>query len=467
MNNSSLVPRAPLPPTAHEHVAWHEFAGMPAGDDDISFSELFRVLQKRKLIIFGCIALMMGLALAASLYMTPKYEATAEMEINKENSDMLGLDDMTGMMGGGASDSLDYNVTLQTQAEVLQSDTLAFQVVEQLGLEKRKEFTLKPGLTNADEVNAEMKLPLEQAPLRRQLISKVWEKHLKVKTVPGTRMIEVTFLSPDRQVAANVVNTLVSDYMEQYFRTRYSATAQASDWLQKQLDDLKAQVESSQQKLNEYQKKAGILGTDENHNIVTAKLEELNTEMSAAEANRIMKETVWRLTKTGNAELISGIAGTSLMGTAGAATPTSNSLSLIQNLRAQQAGLKGEYAQAAMKFGPAYPKLVQMRSQLKQLDSDIQTEIGKVASRSENDYLAAKNSEDMLRASFDRQKADAEKLQDSAIQYVLKKLKEAGVLAGLRSTNIVVVDPARTAAKPARPSYPMNLGLGFGLGLLG
>src|SRR6185312_7677159 len=157
--------------------------------------------------------------------------------------------------------------------------------------------------------------------------------------------------------------------------------------------------------------------------------------------------------------------------------------SLIQNLRAQQAGLKGEYAQAAMKFGPAYPKLVQMRSQLKQLDSDIQTEIGKVAARSENDYLAAKNSEDMLRASFDRQKADAEKLQDSAIQYVimkrevesgrtlyedmLKKLKEAGVLAGLRSTNIVVVDPARTAAKPARPSYPMNLGLGFGLGLLG
>src|SRR6185437_3858245 len=325
--------------------------------------------------------------------------------------------------------------------------------------------------------------PLEQAPLRRQLISKVWEKHLKVKTVPGTRMIEVTFLSPDRQVAANVVNTLVSDYMEQYFRTRYSATAQASDWLQKQLDDLKAQVESSQQKLNEYQKKAGILGTDENHNIVTAKLEELNTEMSAAEANRIMKETVWRLTKTGNAELISGIAGTSLMGTPGAATPTSNSLNLIQNLRAQQAGLKGEYAQAAMKFGPAYPKLVQMRSQLKQLDSDIQTEIGKVAARSENDYLAAKNSEDMLRASFDRQKAEAEKLQDSAIQYVimkrevesgrtlyedmLKKLKEAGVLAGLRSTNIVVVDPARTAAKPARPSYPMNLGLGFGLGLLG
>jgi capsular exopolysaccharide synthesis family protein len=106
-----------------------------------------------------------------------------------------------------------------------------------------------------------------------------------------------------------------------------------------------------------------------------------------------------------------------------------------------------------------------------------------VAARAENDFRAAKNAEDLLRAAFERQKEEANKLNDSAVRYtimkrdaessrelydgLLRKLKEAGVLAGLHSTNLVVVDPARTSAKPLRPSYAINLGLGLGVGLLG
>lgn len=449
-------------------------------EDDISFAQLWRVLQKRRWTIFASVGLMLALALAVSLFMTPKYEGVSVIEVNKENADMLGLDDMTGMMGG--SDGLDYNVSLQTQADVLKSDTLAFQVAQQLGLEKRKEFALRPGWSNVEQVKAELQLPLEKAPLRQQRIRDAFEKNLTVKTVPGTREIRVRFLSPHPQVAADVVNTLVNDFMEQYFRTRYSATAQASDWLSKQLSDLKTQVEISQEKLNSYQKQAGILGTDETQNVVMAKLEELNQQLTAAEANRILKETVYQLTKTGNAELVSGMAGSNLIGAQGAAAGA-NSLALIQNLRAQEADLKVQYAQAATKYGSAYPKLIQMRNQLQELDGDVRTEIGKLAARAQNDYIAAKNAENMLRASFDKQKTEANRLSDSAIQYtimkrevesgrqlyqdLLKKLKEAGVLAGLRSTNIVVVDPGRLGAKPVQPNFPLNMALGLGIGLLG
>ena len=449
-------------------------------EDDISFAQLWRVLQKRRWTIFASVGLMLALALAVSLFMTPKYEGVSVIEVNKENADMLGLDDMTGMMGG--SDGLDYNVSLQTQADVLKSDTLAFQVAQQLGLEKHKEFALRPGWSNVEQVKAELQLPLEKAPLRQQRIRNAFEKNLTVKTVPGTREIRVRFLSPHPQVAADVVNILVNDFMEQYFRTRYSATAQASDWLSKQLSDLKTQVEISQEKLNSYQKQAGILGTDETQNVVMAKLEELNQQLTAAEANRILKETVYQLTKTGNAELVSGMAGSNLIGAQGAAAGA-NSLALIQNLRAQEADLKVQYAQAATKYGSAYPKLIQMRNQLQELDGDVRTEIGKLAARAQNDYIAAKNAENMLRASFDKQKTEANRLSDSAIQYtimkrevesgrqlyqdLLKKLKEAGVLAGLRSTNIVVVDPGRLGAKPVQPNFPLNMALGLGIGLLG
>src|SRR5438270_11275819 len=98
-HDTQLVTRIPINPTTQGHFALQGFASQPF-QDDISFGELFHVLRKRKWIIVGCIALTMSLALAASLYMTPKYQASSKIEINKENSDALGLDEMGSMMGG-------------------------------------------------------------------------------------------------------------------------------------------------------------------------------------------------------------------------------------------------------------------------------------------------------------------------------------------------------------------------------
>ncbi len=468
-----------LPQTTRESPVLAASAGYVrlAGQPDLSLRDFWRILKRRKRIVVASIVACFLLALLVSLLMSPKYESVSVLEVNKENSDILGLDALqTGM-----SDSLDYNITLETQANVLRSDSLAFQVAEQLGLEKRQEFSLASAWFDAGRAQAEHNRPLEKAPLRRRRISQAFRRSLTVKTVPGTRMIEVRFRNRDPQLAANVANTLVGDYLEQYFRTRYNATAQASEWLSKQLAELKSQVEEAQEKVVEYQKEAGILGTDEAHNVVMAKLEELNKQLTAAEASRMLKQTVYQIAKTGNAELISTVGSSNLLGSL--AGVNSNPLALIQSLRSQQAELKVQYAQAATKYGPAYPRLIQMRNQSQELESAIQAEIEKVAARAENDFLAAKNAEDMLRASFERQKEEANKLNDSAVRYtimkreaessrelydgLLKKLKGAGVLAGLRSTNLVVVDPARSSAKPVRPSYPINLGLGLGVGLVG
>ena len=266
--------------------------------EEISFAELWRIVRRRQWTILICTVLCTLLALAASLYMTTKYESVATIEVNKENSDVLGLS-RTDKIDGGA-DGLEETVTLETEANALQSASLAFEVVEQLGLEKRKEFALAPGWLDDDSrINAERKLPLEQAPLRRQRIYKTFEKNLKVKTLGGTRLIEVHFLSPDPQVAADVANLLVKDLLEQDFRNRFAATAQVSDWLSKQLSELKSQVETSQEQLNQVQKEAGILGSSETNNVVMAKLEELNRQVTEAEANRILKEAVYKLAVSG------------------------------------------------------------------------------------------------------------------------------------------------------------------------
>ena len=444
----------------------------------ISFGELWRILSKRKWIIWTSAFVIFAAALGYTLAVTPRYRTTSIVEFNRSNTDSLELDERSGMPGG--ANAMDYNVTQRTQVNALMSDTLALQVIRDLGLESRKEFSRSYSLTDHfRSIPDESKLPLEKAPHRQATVLKAYHKNLKVEPIPGTRMISIQFMDPDPDVSAKIVNNLVSDYTEQYFRIRYAATVQASDWLSQQLNDLKGQVESSQQKLADFQRQAGILGTDETHNIVMTRLQQIDGQLTTAQANRILAQAVWQLAQTGNPELLPGLVNVSLS-TGSSTAPAS--LALVQNLRSQQNQLKMEYAEAASKYGSAYPKLIELQSRLDEININIQTEIVNLAARAHNDFLATQQTQDGLRVAFEKAKEEANQQNDSAVQYTLlkheaesrrnlydglsQKLKEAGVLASLRSSNIVVMDPARPSDRPARPIFLLNLGLGMIGGLL-
>ncbi len=446
-------------------------------EPQISFSQIWLIIRKRKrfLMMSTC----GGFALAAifTLLSGSKYQSTSTIEFNKENSDALELNDART----GDANSMDYIVAQQTQVDALKSDDLALQVIKQLNLESRREFKSRQFLSDYfRSFKNEAGLPLERAPHRRTEALRAFQKNLKVDIVPGTRMIKVQYFSPDPQVAADTVNALVNDYQEQYMRVRMSATMQVSDWLSKQLDDLKNQVETSQERLVQYQKEAGILGTDESHNIVMTRLEQVDKQLTDASANRILAQAVSQLARSGNPELISGLVGTA--GSSPSSLTMPGTLSLIEQLRSDEARLKSEYAEAATKFGSAYPKLIQMQNQIKDFDESIKTQVDDLAARAQNDYLAAQHTEAGLRSAFEQAKSEANQLNDSAVQYTVlkhevessrdlydglqRKLKEAGVLAGLRSTNVVISDPGMAADRPARPITSLNLGVGLLGGVL-
>ena len=443
-----------------------------------SFGELWRIFQKRKWIIWTSVVAIFVAALGYSLVVTPKYRTTSTIEFNKSNTDSLELDERSGTPAG--ANAMDYTIMQRTQVSALTSDTLALQVVHDLNLESRKEFSR--GFSPLDyfkRVPDESKLPLEKAPHRLYTVLTAFHKNLKVEPVPGTRMISIQFMDPDPDVSAKIVNNLVKDYIDQYFRIRYAATVQASDWLSEQLNDLKGQVESSQQKLADFQRQAGILGTDETHNIVMTRLQQIDEQLTTAQANRILAQAVWQLAQTGNPELLPGLVNVSLS-TGSSTTPSS--LALIQNLRSQQNQLKMDYADAASKYGSAYPKLIELQSQLDEINGNIQTEVANLANRAHNDFLASQQTEDGLRAAFEKAKEEANQQNDNSVQYTLlkheaesrrnlydslsQKLNEAGILASLRSSNIIVMDPARPSDRPARPILWLNLGLGLVGGLL-
>src|SRR5262249_31126503 len=133
---------------------------------------------------------------------------------------------------------------------------------------------------------------------------KEFKKNLSVAAISGTRLIRVSYLDSNPKRVADVVNQLVSDFVEYNFHVRYDATSKATEWLGGQLVELKAQVEQAQNRAAELQRESGIFGEDEHHNIVLTRLEQLNNELTTAEADRVLKENVYRLARNGDAEAV-------------------------------------------------------------------------------------------------------------------------------------------------------------------
>lgn len=433
-----------------------------------ALGEYVRVLIKRKRTVLACLFTIFAVVAIATLKMTPIYEASGSIEINKPDSGLVNF-----------NNSPTFNVEsydpteLETEVMILQSDLLALQVVKELGLDRRPEFGGKtPALQSSLDLAPD---PLQADPGRTSALLSGFRGSLRVSLSPNTHIIKVNFRSPDKDLTATVVNALMNTYSENNFKSRFDSTMQASDWLSKQLVDLQMKVETSQEKLVRYQKEHEILGIDEKQNITTEKLDELNKALTAAESERMSKESVYRLVEAGDADAIASAAGADM------ASSVSQPASLLEGLRTKQADLKIQAAELSTQFGPAYPKVAQLNSQLKEIDTQILGERKKVAAKIRGEYMAALQRESMLHDALEKQKQEANKLNESAIQYsilkrdldsyrqlyegLMEKMKEAGVSAGLKSNNFRIVDVARVPTAPVEPNVPRNLAFGLVLGL--
>ena len=435
---------------------------------DSVLREYTRILLKRKWVVISSILLVVGVVAISTLRSTPIYDAVGSIAINKTDSAVLNLKD-----GSGAGSDYYDPTDLDTEVRILKSDLLALQVIRQLGLDKT------PTLSGKGEPAARLQSTtdlLQPDSPRTSAILAAFKGSLQVSLVPNTRIIEIHYRSPDRTLAARAVNALATTYVEQNFKTRFESTMQASEWLSKQLVDLQMKVETSQEKLVKYQKDHEILGMDEKQNITTAKLDELNREFTEAESVRMDKESIYRLVQAGDSDSITAAAQVQNTAKGSAASSL-----LLEKLREQEADLKIQLAVLSVQFGPAYPKLAQIRGQLQEVEAQMQVETKKITARLRGDYQVSLQRENMLRAALEKQKQEANKLNESAIEYsllkrdvetnralyegLLEKLKEAGVTAGLRSNNFRIVDTARVPTVPSEPNLPRNVAFALALGV--
>lgn len=451
-------------------------------------ADLFAIAARRRVWILSSLAAGLALALLTWSVTTPRFRATAVIEVQKESQGAFGLESATVDRPTTAiSDSLDDNLTLQTEIGILQSDALTLDVIRRTGLETTPDFFAPRTAAFAPfrrlffwrKPLEPLTTPLADAPNRRFAALKTFARHRKITADAGTRLISISYSDPDPKHAAAVVNALVQALSDYGFQSRSSAAAQSATWLSAQLAGLKQQTDALDSRAAALDRASGAYGDDDAHNVVLARLDTLNAALSTAESSRIVREAIWRAVENGDPDAISGLAGNPDAG-----PNTQNSFALLQNLRAQETAVKTQIAESANRYGENWPALAEQRAHLESLENSIQEEVHRLGERAHSDYQVALQAENTAREVFAQQKAVASSLTGNAVALrlarqeadssrtlytsLLGRLQQAGILEGLHSGNFAVVSPALVPPPdhPTSPSLPFLVALGLTAGTI-
>ena len=446
-----------------------------------SIQDLLGVLKRYRKTIAIITLCTVLLTLAACLLMTPKYQATATLEVIPDDVSVSGKD------GNSSSQPTDIKTEVQTDSKILQDKSIALEVIQALNLQHYRPFSTVIS-------KKEKGLPLDKAPITRQKLLSTFAKSLKVEFVPDTRLIQISFRNPDPVVAANVANSISDTFIQDYVKRRVQSSTDVSYWMTKELDVLKKKVQDSEQAVVDYEQQHGMTGinvgaagedgntaTIQSRNPILDRLSALNQELTTAEANRISSEAVYRLIKSQDPEVVLGLGAMNSSG-GGASVGQGNGLDMLRTLRNQELALKLQYANLATKFDVNNPQLVQLQSQIDALDHTVKGEMAKITKRAENDFLYAKQNEDAVKKQLDLQKGEADNLRDQTVklqvlaqealsnrslyQSLFSKLQEAGVAQGIHATRLSIVDRAQVTAFPVTPNYLIALGVSLVAGLI-
>jgi succinoglycan biosynthesis transport protein ExoP len=411
------------------------------------------ILRKHQWLILTFLLTVVTVVTIASFKMKPVYEAAARVEVDKEAQSMQPFPDSNPY--GEFEDSEAY---IETQSKILQSETLALMTVKSMDLARYPEFGGSPDSIAWQHAGSTP---------RRPAILSAFLGRLAVKRVPNSRLIEVHFEAEDPQLAAQIVNTHLQNYIEENFRSKYDATTQASNWLSAELEELRIKVEKSEDARIAYQRENQIWEIDEKQDITSQKLGDLSKAVTDAQTDVAQKEALYRMAISGNVD----------------ALPAARNNDVISNLLKRKSDLAEAYAEALDQYGPNYPKVLRLQAQQKEVEQGLANARKTMVESVEEEFDTARSHVELLQEALDKQKAEANDLAEKLVQYhilqhdaesnkqlydgLLQKLKEASITAGLRSSNIRVVDPALAPTGPSRPQKARNILLACLVGLIG
>jgi len=288
--------------------------------------------------------------------------------------------------------------------------------------------------------------------------------HVRAQT--NTRLIELSADSTDPRLAADYLNTLSEEFIEQNLEARWQTAQHTGEWLTRQLEETKIKLEQSENALEEYSRQVGLLFTNqEKDNVAEQRLRQVQDELGRAQAERIARQARYELASSAAAESL------------GEVLDDAN----LKDIQGKLTDLRRQQAELASTFTAAHPKVRRIEAQIQELLGALQRARTNILSRIRNDFQSAQRRESLLSTDYAGQIKLMAGQADNVAHYnilkrevdtnrqlydnMLQRVKEAGVASALRASNIRIVDPAETPGTPYKPNLINSSALGLVSGL--
>ena len=423
---------------------------------DLNLATIWRIIAEWRWLIVGAVAVAVAGAIVVTFLTTPLYRASATLEINPPQVEIL--EDAKAKTSSGSQ--REY---LSTQYGLLASRTLAERVAQEMNLASNPEFAA----------------PTADRQTRQKMASGTLAGNFKVDPVLNSMLVRISYTAKSPSLAAQITNGFADSFINLSLERRYAASSYARDFLQRQIAKVKGDLENSERKLVAYAQQQSIIntaggstaeggsGSGDVASLQGQSLIAINSALTAAQSKRIAAEQKYRqaVANRGTAEVNTNTAA----------------------LRQQKAQLEAEYQEKLSSFKPEYPEMVQRKARIDALAQEIRREAGTVSSginaSALAEYRAAAAEEQSLIAKVAQLKSEVLNVRSKSVQYnilqrdvqtnrelydaLLQRYKVIGVAGGIGTSTVSVVDRADAPGGPYKPNLFLNLLVGLGLGLLG
>ncbi|MBZ5641187.1 MAG: polysaccharide biosynthesis tyrosine autokinase [Acidobacteriia bacterium] len=424
-------------------------------------------------------ALIIEIALSLLVFsMANTYEADAVLDVEPPGGDIIGPN---GPSSANPSNTPGY---LDTQTEILGSDGLALSVINQLHLDQNQIFLKQTLLQKAIVWTARLLHGSGNANQQDQKkLIDIFHRGLSVEQVKGSQLVQVGYEAYDPQLAAQIVNTTVAQYLDKTYKSRYEATLRAAQSMSPQLSDLQNSVKKSTEDLLNFQKShegaqlgaASAVAGDGTTNAASAALDnpvavrvsELNQQLTQAMGDRLQQESYMKQIQQGKVDSL----------------PQMKDNVLIQGLTSRLVDSRAQLAQALAVYGSNNPQVRKLELESEEINKQLTAERNRIASQIQAAYSSAQNREQLTRNTLHGMKGELDQSNADVEQYdalkrtadsnanlyttLSSRIKELAVSGSIKASNVLVLDDARPPVLPDGPHRVRILGIGAMFGVLG
>lgn len=455
-------------------------------EDSLTLTDIWRILLKHKWTLLLVVLLACAVAAIRTFLSTPIYRSTVIMQIERAMPRVVRFENDPEQERLGGDDAF----SMRTQQELLKSRSLAERVIDELRLDQstpggQVPVTLAPSRQLGEDGAAaeppatrdyldriiagyrKMTSPssTSREVLGREAVIQRFLGSVTVEPVRGSRLVSLHVDNTDPALAARIANTTVQSFIAMGMERRLEASSYAKSFLEDQIKQMKARLEESERRLNSYAQANQILTLDEKTSTINQTYTDYASALAKAEQERIKAEAI----------------ASEMRRNPDAANPVAENKS-IQAFRERKAKLEIEYQENLRVYKPEFPKMLQIKTQVAEIEAQIAKEVQRVSATLQAQYEAAVRQEELLREKLAQTRKQVLTTQDHSIDLnllrrevdtnrqlydsLLQRFKELGISGNIVSNNISVVDPAEPSLFPYKPNLMRNLLAGLIAGLL-